>query len=173
MTELKRVDVGQPLKTPDGWGLALRRHEYKEGPDGWVVRFVDASERWYPDDSLQLMDSAPAKVSPASTVSAVKAAVEEVISKLPGNNACQWEDGAKTALFRVIHYVERSTDMGKSQQARDSEGWEFLPSDLRTHLGDFKEAVAQMVVLGDPDGYWAHQLKTVERVESMLQSGRS
>lgn len=48
------------------------------------------------------------------------------------------------------------------------EGWEVLPNDLHTHLKDFKEAVSQVMALGDEDGYWKHQLQTLERVELML-----
>lgn len=48
------------------------------------------------------------------------------------------------------------------------DGWEVLPEDLRTHLNDFKEAVSQVIALGDQDGYWKHQLQTLERVGLML-----
>lgn len=48
------------------------------------------------------------------------------------------------------------------------DGWEVLPEDLRTHLNDFKEAISQVIALGDQDGYWKHQLQTLERVGLML-----
>lgn len=47
-------------------------------------------------------------------------------------------------------------------------GWEVLPEDLRTHLGDFREAISQVMAMGDEDGYWKHQLQTLERVQLML-----
>ena len=47
-------------------------------------------------------------------------------------------------------------------------GWEVLPVDLRTHLHDFREAIDQVMATGDEDGYWKHQLLTLERVELML-----
>ncbi|GBO89244.1 DUF7241 domain-containing protein [Marinobacter salsuginis] len=47
-------------------------------------------------------------------------------------------------------------------------GWEVLPEDLRTHLGDFQEAISQVMATGDEDGYWQHQLQTLERVRLML-----
>jgi len=52
------------------------------------------------------------------------------------------------------------------------EGWEILPEDLRTHLGDFREAMDLAIsVTGDPEGYWAHQLETLDRVEARIQEG--
>lgn len=47
-------------------------------------------------------------------------------------------------------------------------GWEVLPEDLRTHMGDFQEAISQVMATGDEDGYWKHQLQTLERVQLML-----
>jgi hypothetical protein len=48
------------------------------------------------------------------------------------------------------------------------DGWEVLPNDLRTHLNDFRDAVSQAISAGDEDGYWAHQMETLNRIELML-----
>jgi len=51
---------------------------------------------------------------------------------------------------------------------RIEDGWEVLPEDLRTHMDDFREAISQAMAAGDEDGYWKHQLQTLERVQLML-----
>ena len=51
---------------------------------------------------------------------------------------------------------------------RIEDGWEVLPEDLRTHLNDFRDAVSQVMATGDEDGYWKHQLQTLDRVQLML-----
>lgn len=49
-------------------------------------------------------------------------------------------------------------------------GWEMLPEDLRTHLGDFKEAVRLAAASGDDDGYWARQARVIKRIEAQLNT---
>lgn len=55
--------------------------------------------------------------------------------------------------------------IARFKQTDDSE---MLPSDLRTHMGDFREAICQAMASGDPEGYWQHQLDTLDRLEMRM-----
>lgn len=54
------------------------------------------------------------------------------------------------------------------------ENWKLLPEDLETHLGDFKEAVSQAAKNDrGGEGYWLHQLRTIENIERMIADALS
>jgi hypothetical protein len=227
MNELKDIPVGDPIKTPIGWGLAAKRYGDKDGTIGWAVRFVDGSERWYPDHELE-NPTLSKEVEKAiawteeqyitrESLTGGMAGIFNLLREYAGcpqtvavglipadlsmrcHEIRQWkksgiceQNGALRALADTLTHFDEDDRMRMAEiQTYDEllgfvtsglneapepipEGWEVLPEDLRTHLGDFKEAVDLAISLGDPDEYWVHQLKTIDQIEQALaEKGRS
>lgn len=84
-------------------------------------------------------------------------------------------DYRPSELARVLARAARTADSKVLVEAefidQDREGWRLLPEDLLTHLGDFREAVLRAQALGDCDGYWAHQLKVIDRISEAVKTG--
>lgn len=84
-------------------------------------------------------------------------------------------DYRPSELARVLARAARTADSKVLVEAefidQAREGWSLLPEDLLTHLGDFREAVQWAQALGDCDGYWAHQLKVIDRVSEAVKTG--
>lgn len=70
-----------------------------------------------------------------------------------------------------VHAQARAATPGARTQTQiesHDDEWEMLPSDLRTHLSAFRAAVEHMAQEDDPDAYWRHELRTIDRIEAKL-----
>lgn len=94
------------------------------------------------------------------------------------------ERGTSIVCHRgVAHFLDALNDaeavteqaLAATPQPVVPEGWEILPEDLRTHLGDFKEAVKSKAQEEAEeyldDDYWCHQLRVIENIEQKISEG--